>query len=200
LHGETFEVVGVLGRTLASPDSSVYIPLADAQDLYARQLTAPVREAIDVRDLATGLIVFHEEGVDADELAVRIESEVENVSATGPSAFQDQIVGMMGIFNSIIFGVGLIALLVGGLSVVNTMTMSVAERTREIGVRKAIGASDGAIMGRFIAESAVIALLGGLLGLGLGATAMRTPQRSRFRWRGVFCSPGGSLQDPWPSL
>jgi putative ABC transport system permease protein len=47
--------------------------------------------------------------------------------------------------------------------------MSVAERTREIGVRKAIGATDGAIMRQFIAESAVMGVIGGLLGLGLGA-------------------------------
>ena len=169
LRGETFEVAGILGKTLTTPDTSVYIPLADAQDIFARQLTAPVREAMDIRDLATGLAVFHDEDVDSDELAARIEAEVDNVRAVGPAAFQDQIVSMMGIFNTVIFGVGLIALLVGGLSVINTMTMSVAERTREIGVRKAIGASSAAIMRRFLAESAVIALIGGVIGLGLAA-------------------------------
>ena len=50
----------------------------------------------------------------------------------------------------------------------NTMTMSVSERTREIGVRKSIGASDGAIMRQFVAEAAVIGLVGGLSGLVLG--------------------------------
>ena len=59
---------------------------------------------------------------------------------------------MTKIFNSIIFGVALISLLVGGLSVVNTMTMSVLERTREIGIRKAIGASGRQIVGQFLSR------------------------------------------------
>ncbi len=172
LRGETFEVVGILGKTLTTPDSTVYVPLADAQDLFAEQLTAPVREALDIRDVATGLVVFHAEDVDSDELAARIEAEVADVRAVGPGAFEEQIGSMMGIFNSVIFGVGMIALVVGGLSVVNTMTMSVAERTREIGVRKAVGGSDGAIMRRFLGESALISTLGGGAGLALGALAI----------------------------
>jgi len=58
--------------------------------------------------------------------------------------------------------------LVGGLSVVNTMTMSVFERTREIGIRKAVGASHGQIVRQFLGESAVIGALGGVGGLVLG--------------------------------
>jgi putative ABC transport system permease protein len=57
---------------------------------------------------------------------------------------------------------------VGGLSVINTMTMSVNERTREIGVRKAIGASDRQIVGQFMTEAGVIGLIGGVSGLFLG--------------------------------
>ena len=70
----------------------------------------------------------------------------------------------------------------------NTMTMSVSERTREIGIRKSIGASDGAIMRQFVAEAAVIGLVGGLSGLllGWGFTAAR--QRRRARRRAARCS------------
>jgi len=72
---------------------------------------------------------------------------VSGVKATGPREFTDQFKNGTKIFNGIIFGVALISLLVGGLSVVNTMTMSVYERTREIGIRKAIGASHRQIVG-----------------------------------------------------
>ena len=90
------------------------------------------------------------------------------MKASGPSAFKKQVVDGMKIFNSIIFGIAMISLLVGGLSVINTMTMSVAERTKEIGIRKAIGASHPAIMRQFVAESALIGFVGGMLGLALG--------------------------------
>ena len=62
----------------------------------------------------------------------------------------------------------LIALVVGGLSVINTMTMSVSERTREIGMRKAIGASDRQIVWQFLAEAGIIGFIGGITGLFLG--------------------------------
>ena len=101
------------------------------------------------------------------------------VTASGPQAFIDQFKSMTKIFNSIIFGVALISLLVGGLSVVNTMTMSVLERTREIGIRKAIGASHRQIVGQFLGESAFIGFLGGATGLVLGwITAVGGERRS----------------------
>ena len=90
------------------------------------------------------------------------------LTATGPRAFQDQVAASTGTFTAIVFGIALISLLIGGLSVVNTMTMAVSERTREIGVRKAIGASSAAIMRQFIAEAAVMGILAGSLGLLLG--------------------------------
>jgi putative ABC transport system permease protein len=94
------------------------------------------------------------------------------VSATGPKAFQDQVASQMSVLNAIVYGIAIIALFVGGLSVVNTMTMSVSERTREIGIRKAIGASDSQIVGQFLSESALIGLIGGVTGLALGWIAI----------------------------
>jgi putative ABC transport system permease protein len=78
----------------------------------------------------------------------------------------------MSVLNAIVYGIAIIALFVGGLSVVNTMTMSVSERTREIGIRKAIGASDSQIVGQFLSESALIGLIGGVTGLALGWIAI----------------------------
>jgi putative ABC transport system permease protein len=86
--------------------------------------------------------------------------------------FSDTVGATTVIFNAIIIGVAAISLIVGGLSVINTMAMSVAERTREIGIRRAIGGSRRRIVRELVAEAGVIGLLGGLIGLGLGAAVV----------------------------
>lgn len=168
VRGEKFEVVGISEKTLSAPDTQVTMSLADAQRLYLQTIPTTMRDAVDADTFATQLAVYPETGVDPDKLAKRIEGEIENVSATGPSAFREQVVAQTQMLSAIVYGIALVSLLVGGLSVINTMTMAVAERTREIGVRKAIGATDGAVMKQFVAESGVIGLVGGLLGLALG--------------------------------
>jgi putative ABC transport system permease protein len=169
VRGRQFEVVGILGKTLTAPDKAVQVSLADAQFLLVDSLPAAIRDSVFADDLITSIAVYLEEGKDPDEMATIIAHEVEGIEAMGPAGFETSVKEPLKIFNQIIYAIALVSLLVGGLSVINTMTMSVAERTREIGVRKAIGATDGAIMRQFIAESAVMGLIGGLLGLGLGA-------------------------------
>ncbi len=169
IRGQEFEVVGILEKTLTAPDTTVVLPLIDVQKMFLETLPEIVKAELEAEDLATQLIVYPEAGTDADELAEFIEEEIEGVNATGPKVFEEQIANSVGIFSQIIFGVALISLLVGGLSVVNTMTMSISERTREIGIRKAVGASNGSIIRQFLAESATIGLLGGMAGLALGA-------------------------------
>ena len=136
-----------------------------------------VRNQVDQNDLVNSMTVYPTPGTDPEVLAARINEAVDGVEAMGPSAFQEQIAGFMGIFNAIIYGIAIIALFVGGLSVINTMTMSVNERTREIGVRKAIGASDRQIVGQFLTESGVIGLIGGVSGLFLGWLAATVADR-----------------------
>lgn len=168
LRGEPFQVVGIMDKTLTAPDTSVYLTLADAQRLYMQDVPEVVRGNVSQGDLVTGFTVYPLKGVDPEQLAATINASVTGVNATGPQAFQDQVASAMGIFNAILYGIAIIALFVGGLSVINTMTMSVNERTREIGVRKAIGASDGQIVGQFLSESAIIGFIGGVTGLFLG--------------------------------
>jgi putative ABC transport system permease protein len=168
LRGKLFEVVGIYNKTLTAPDNTVVVSLADVQQLLFAELPVVVQQQIKASELATSITAYPESGTDPDQLASSIQKTVPNVTATGPKAFTDQFKSATKIFNSIIFGVALISLLVGGLSVVNTMTMSVYERTREIGIRKAIGASHRQIVGQFLVESALIGFLGGATGLALG--------------------------------
>ena len=150
VRGEQFKVVGIMEKTLTAPDNQVWMTLPDAQRMYMKDVPEVVSAQLDPTDLATTFVVYPTAGTDPEDLAKRINDAVGGVNATGPQAFQDQIASTMGIFNAIIYGIAIIALFVGGLSVINTMTMSVNERTREIGVRKAIGASDRQIVGQFL--------------------------------------------------
>ncbi|MFH0916541.1 MAG: FtsX-like permease family protein [bacterium] len=171
VRGEQFKVVGILDKTLTAPDTSVWMTLPDAQRLFVQDLPEMLRSQVNQQDLATSFVVYPTEGTDPEELASAINQSVSGVRATGPSAFQEEIANATGVLNAILYGVALISLVVGGLSVINTMTMSVSERTREIGVRKAIGASDGQIVRQFLAEAAVIGFIGGASGLILGWVA-----------------------------
>jgi putative ABC transport system permease protein len=168
LRDKRFEVVGIMDKTLTAPDNEAVVSMHDGQRLYKDDLPDAVKRGTNAADVANSMVAFVKPGFDPDTVASRVDTEVSGIKAVGPRAFKQQIQASTQIFTSIIFGIALISLLVGGLSVMNTMTMSVAERTREIGIRKSIGASDGAIMRQFVSEAAVIGLVGGLSGLLLG--------------------------------
>ena len=96
---------------------------------------------------------------------VRGEGQIQLQSFTDVTAQYDSILGMVTLFVSL---VAAISLLVGGIGVMNIMLVSVTERTREIGIRKSLGARTGSILLQFLAEAAIITLLGGLIGIILG--------------------------------
>ena len=162
-----FEVVGVLERTLTFPDKIAYVPLADAQEIYVES----VPEAFEERthELATQIEVFPHDLADADAIAAAIEDSVEGVRTVTPDQVADQIGQASIVFNLIIVGASVIAVIVGGLSVINTMVMTVSERVREIGIKKAVGAPTGAILREFVIEATLLGAIGGLIGLGAGA-------------------------------
>ena len=162
-----FEVIGVLERTLTFPDKIAYVPLADAQEIYVEA----VPQGLDYRteDLATQIEVFPDDLGDADAIAAAIEETVEGVRTVTPDQVADQIGQASIVFNLIIVGASVIAVIVGGLSVINTMVMTVSERVREIGIKKAVGAPTGAILREFVVEATLLGAIGGLIGLGAGA-------------------------------
>jgi putative ABC transport system permease protein len=168
IRGMTFDVVGILEPTLTAPDTTAIVPLAAAQDVFYQDLPPIVRQNVQANQLATDITVYPKEGTDVESLAARIEADIPNASAMTGTEFDGVVGSSVAIFNAIIVGVALISLIVGGLSVINTMAMSVAERTREIGIKRAIGASRWRIRREILVESAIIGLIGGLVGLALG--------------------------------
>ncbi len=169
LRGTDFEVVGILQPTLTAPDQEAQVPLQAAQQLFVKSLPPMVAQSLKATDIATSMVVYPTPGTDIDTLAARIKAEVPDVATMTGKDFDKQIGSTTGILNSILVGIALISLVVGGLSVINTMAMSIAERTREIGIKRAIGGSRARIVRELVVEAGLIGLIGGMLGLVLGA-------------------------------
>ncbi|MDX1530411.1 MAG: ABC transporter permease [Rhodothermales bacterium] len=177
IGGHRFEVVGVLEKQgkflgLFSFDEQVIIPLGAYKKLFGArpylEVQAKVRSAelVDAAvDEVTGVVRLAR-GLDP--------SEEEDFTVQPQDAFRTQLAGVTGV----IYVVGLfltgLALLVGGIGVMNIMFVSVKERTREIGIRKALGATRRAILTQFLIEAVVVCVIGGLIGIGLsfGVTAL----------------------------
>ena len=163
-----FTVIGVLDKTLTAPDSGAFVSLHDAQMLMGDSLPQAIRTNVDPYALITGVVAFGKPGVNLDTLANRITASVQGVKATKPSDLVNSFKSGGAVFTFMTTAAALLALIIGGLSVVNTMIMSVTERTREIELKKAIGAKTRRILGEFLAESTAMGLLGGAIGFVLG--------------------------------
>ena len=167
----TFTVVGVLNETRTAPDSFAYINIADGQMLLKDSLPGPFKSSIDVSQITQGIAVYAKAGTSLDELdriAARINTQVDGVKALKPSDIVNGFKQGSLVFTGVATAAAVIALIIGGLSVVNTMFMAVAERVREIGLKKAVGATTVNVMSEFLLEATFIGVVGGLLGYGLG--------------------------------
>jgi putative ABC transport system permease protein len=163
-----FTVIGVLDKTLTAPDTFAFVSLHDGQVALGDNLPPAIRGQVDSNKLVSGIDVFGNPGVNLDDLARKINANVPGVHATPPTDLVNAFKQFSLIFSAITLGAALLALIVGGLSVVNTMLMSVTERYREIGLKKAVGAKTRHIIREFLTESVVIGLIGGSIGLSLG--------------------------------
>ncbi len=169
VHDRPFEVVGILESTLTTPDVTIYVPFSTGQQLAYEDLPQVLRDKVRAEDLASELIVYPAPGADDQAIADAIEARLPDTTALTGTAYSASVSSSVSIFNAIIVGIGLVSLIVGGLSVINTMAMSVAERTREIGIKRAIGASRPRIIRELMVEAGLIGAVGGLLGVTLGA-------------------------------
>jgi len=168
----SFTVVGILNVTRTAPDNFAYINTADGQMLLKDSLPIAIRDQVDVSKITQSVDVYAKPGTslaELDSIANRINSQVTGVKATKPSETVNAFKSGGAIFTAITTAAALLALIIGGLSVVNTMFMAVAERVREIGLKKAVGATTYNVMSEFLLEATLIGLVGGLIGYGIGA-------------------------------
>jgi putative ABC transport system permease protein len=172
-----FRVVGVLesrgGSAFANEDNIVYIPLSTAQTrvfpsrgsrgdfhislIYVQAITE--QRASAAEEQITAILRQRHEIQPDDENDFTVISQAEILASAA---------GVLGVVTIFLGAIAAISLLVGGIGIMNIMLVSVTERTREIGLRKAVGARRRDILLQFLLESVVLAVAGGLLGVALG--------------------------------
>ncbi len=171
LEGKPFEVVGVLDRMLTAPDRFVIVPIEDAREQWVAKdkllqtLLASGAAALTAADLNTGAAVGWRDGEDPDAVARRILARVPGVNVQLPSELSSLLRSSTAFFSALLAGMGVLALVIGGLSLANTMAAAVFERIRDFGVKRALGATDWALGREVLAESLAVTLAGGLAGI-----------------------------------
>ncbi|MGA9047390.1 MAG: ABC transporter permease [Dehalococcoidia bacterium] len=169
-------VIGVLaskGSVSGSPDNMVFIPLTTMQQAVAQQRTASGQQVISsisltVKDIKNSDYIVQQL---TDLLRTRhqlIASAADDFTITSMQEVASTVSATMATTTMLLGSIAAISLLVGGIGVMNIMLVSVLERTREIGIRKALGAKDTDIWVQFLIESAFLSLAGGLIGVVLG--------------------------------
>jgi putative ABC transport system permease protein len=164
-----FEVVGVLDRLLTAPDRFAIVPIEDARELWLA-LDPTVRTlfraggALVAADLNTGAAVGWTEGVDPDALAARIRREVAGVNVAAPGEVARRLAASTAFFTWLMVAVAGIGLLIGGLSLSNTVAAATFERIRDFGIKQALGATDLQLLGEVLRESLAVSLAGGVAG------------------------------------
>lgn len=155
----TITVVGVLkeaGITFGGPsDTGIYIPITTASDFFNTSVVSSI--IVQLTDDSSATV---------DEATTGIAALFnDEVTVTSPTAMIDQVSNMLGTVELLLGGIAAISLLVAGVGIMNIMFVSVIERTREIGILKSLGAKGGTVLAIFLAEAAMIGLLGGVFGI-----------------------------------
>ncbi len=172
LNGQSFTIIGVLqskgGTSIGSSDNQVIIPITTARDRVLRRAGETV-DTIYVQatnsqsmteassQISNILRLRHKDKVGQEDFTVFSQQDILQTATN--------VTGILTVF---LGGIAAISLLVGGIGIMNIMLVSVAERTREIGLRKAVGARNRDILLQFLVESSFLSLMGGLIGILLG--------------------------------
>jgi putative ABC transport system permease protein len=159
IAGTTLVVVGIYHSGELFQDGGAYIPLATAQEMAAKP------------DQVSLVNVRVQPGVDPSELEQRLEDEFPNLTVVSSvSEYGDVDQGIVAL-DAANIAISALAIVIGGIGVMNTMIMSVFERTREIGILRAVGWSGSRVLRMILAESLVLCALGAGLGSLLGVLA-----------------------------
>lgn len=173
VNDKTFEVSSFISR-IGNPDddSSVYIPLETAKELFG------------VKDDYMVIMVRGKSNYDIQDVAEKIKNKMrrDRSEKVGEESFnvytlqdiQSSVGAILDTVQAVVIAIACISLVVGGVGIMNSMYTSVLERTREIGVMKAIGARNSAIAQMFLIESGIIGMVGGILGCLIGALMSKT--------------------------
>jgi len=163
IGGQTYTVKGVLakkGSSFGGPsfDNYVYLPINTLEDnLDIQYIDNFTLKAIDKDHI--------DEAISAVKKTMLKELDEEDFTVVDQAQILETINSILGMFTIGLGGIAAISLLVGGIGIMNIMLVSVTERTREIGLRKALGATPNIILIQFLIEAALLSIIGGLIGL-----------------------------------
>ena len=183
IDAQTYRVIGIVRSETGGADASdmpdsrtdVYIPLASARQRYGdvffrRTNGATVREKVELHEIIAHVV--QEKNVEPASKAVRrileTSHKTEDYAISVPLQLLRQAEATKRTFSIVLGAIAGISLLVGGIGIMNIMLASVTERTREIGIRRAIGARRNQIVVQFLIEALVLSVFGGLVGMALG--------------------------------
>lgn len=171
IKGNNFKVIGVMkekgDRGWHNPDDCGVIPISTAMKQvlgvdYVREIDIQITDDADSKKVIDDIAVLMRQ-------RHRLQPEQENDFMVRDQAdIREMFTSFAKTFTILLGGIASISLLVGGIGIMNIMLVTVTERTREIGVRKAVGAKDRDILRQFLIESLIVSGIGGLLGVGLG--------------------------------
>ena len=155
----TLRIVGILedsGGGFSGSNNAVYIPLNTCEQFF------------ETSGEYSTIQVLVDDSSNVDSVAGEIENNLDGVMAMTAAAAMSMVNQVVGTIEAVLGGVAAISLLVAGVGIVNTMIVSVMERTKEIGTMKAIGAKSSDILALFMSEAAFTGMIGGVLGAAFG--------------------------------
>jgi putative ABC transport system permease protein len=172
IGSKTFTIIGILSESgtgsFGGDDRTVFMTLQAAREIVS-DIDSNEYSSIQVKVTDTNAIDQIIENVEETLYTSRmVTSETADFTVTSPTSMLETIQSTMATLTFFLTSIAAISLLVGAIGIANTMFMSVMERTRLIGIMKSIGTKNSEIMKMFLAESGIIGLMGGLLGIFLG--------------------------------